>query len=340
MDLNRAGPVLCFGEVLLRLSADPGTRLSSARHLAVHMGSAEANVGAALAALGHPVEMVTTLPDSQLGDFCEAELRRIGLGVRFIARGDGRVGCYFLEHGVGARPAAIIYDRANSLFARTADQFDWDMLAAKAGWFHLSGIDLSISEAGSRGAIAAVSAMSAAGVAVSFDVNHRVSMWQGREGEASDLERQVMEGTDLLFASAGDICRALGCDVPESTPQGRRAAAETAFAAFPKSRFIVSTRRELAKDGSPSLTVRIDDRDTAYETDPTPIGPVIDRIGTGDAMAGAIIDAVMRGASIFEAARVGVAAAVLKHGIAGDQWVGSAAELEAFHNDRKSDVLR
>jgi 2-dehydro-3-deoxygluconokinase len=132
----------------------------------------------------------------------------------------------------------------------------------------------------------------------------------------------------------------MDCDMTEATAQGRRAAAEAAFDAYSNVQTIVSTRRELAADGSPTLTVRVESREAAFETEPTPIGPVIDRIGTGDAMAGVMIDAVLRGASIFEIARLGVAAAVLKHGIAGDQWVGTAAELEAFHNSRQRDVLR
>ncbi|MEO5772667.1 MAG: sugar kinase [Sphingomicrobium sp.] len=340
MDLNRTGPILCFGEVLLRLSASPGTRLSSAQNLEVHVGGAEANVGAALAALGLDVEMVTALPDGQLGDLCVAELRRAGLGTHLIARGEGRLGTYFLEHGVPPRPAAIVYDRAGSLFSKSADRFNWPSLAKQAGWFHLCGINLPISTQGSTGALAAVDAMKAGGVPVSFDVNHRASMWEGRAAKAAELEHLVMQSTDLLFASPRDICRALGCDVSEATPQGRREAAEAAFDAFPSVQLIVSTRRDIQLDRTTTLTVRVENRETSHETDPTPIGTVVDRIGTGDAMAGVVIDAVLRGATIVEIAQLGVAAAVLKHGIAGDQWVGTAAELEAFHGKRQGDVLR
>lgn len=340
MDLNRPGPILCFGEVLLRLSADPGTRLAGARNLSVHVGGAEANVGAALAALGRQVEMVTAFPIGQLGDLCAAELRRAGLGIRFVKREEGRLGTYFLEHGVGARPAAITYDRADSLFSRTADRFEWAMLAQQASWFHLCGINLPISTQGCTGAIAAVDAMQAAGVPVSFDVNHRASMWEGRTAKAAELERLMMDRTNLLFASPRDIYRALGGSGPDATPEDRRAAVQAAFEAFPSVELIVSTRREIGADGSPTLAVRVDNRAAAHETGPTPIGTVIDRIGSGDAMAGVMIDAVLRGAGLEEVARLGIAAAVLKHGIAGDQWVGTAAELEAFHSTRQGDVLR
>ncbi|HEX8413134.1 MAG TPA: sugar kinase, partial [Sphingomicrobium sp.] len=278
----------------MRLSAASGTRLANAGQLLVHVGGAEANVGAALAALGRQVEMVTALPDSPLGDLCVAELRRAGLNVALVKREAGRLGTYFLEHGVGARPASITYDRANSLFSQAADHFDWIELAATAGWFHLSGINLPISRQASSAALAAVEAMRSAGVPVSFDVNHRASMWEGRASEAAALEKQVMGMTDLLFASGRDICRALDCDVPEAAPHGRRLAAEMAFEAFPSVQMLVSTRRELAADGSPTLTVRIEDRNSFHESEATPIGPVIDRIGSGDAMAGVIIDAFLR----------------------------------------------
>ena len=94
MDLHRPGPILCFGEVLLRLSAYPGVRLSNARQLSVHVGGAEANVGSALAALGRKIEMITALPSNPLGDLCVAELRRSQLpaGVVEVCRAPGRAG--------------------------------------------------------------------------------------------------------------------------------------------------------------------------------------------------------------------------------------------------------
>ena len=334
MDLHRPGPILCFGEILLRLSADPGVRVSNARQLTVHVGGAEANVGAALAALGRKVEMVTVLPSNPLGDLCVAELRRLGLGVDQVRRGDGRLGTYFLEHGVGARPASIVYDRAGSCFSQFAGGFDWNALATSASWFHLSGINLPISTVAAQASLDAAHAMRSSSVPISFDVNHRASMWGDRSDDAAGLERRMMNMADVLFASARDISRALDRDIPDA-----KAAVEAAFEAFPNAQFIISTRREL-DDRPAALVVRIDSRDGAFETEATPIGPVIDRIGTGDAMAGAIIDAILREASIAGAARVGLAAAVLKHGISGDQWTGSAAELEAFHAPRRGDVLR
>jgi len=326
-------PILCFGEVLLRLNALPGIRLSEARELQPHVGGAEANVAATLAALGHKVEAVTALPSSALGDLCVAELRRAGIGVEHIRRGEGRLGTYFIEHGSGPRPAAIVYDRAGSLFAGQAGGFDWAALAAQASWFHLSGINLPLSDATAAGAVSAVEAMTSAGVPVSFDVNHRASLWGERLDQAAQLERRMMESSEVLFASAGDLSRALGRDASGNP-------AETAFEAFPKLRFLISTRRETAAGFSQTLSMRIDSREGSHETDAFPVGPAVDRIGSGDALAGAALDAIIRGASLQEIAAAGIAAGVLKIGIAGDRWIGTREELSAFHEERGSDVRR
>ena len=77
METDRPGPILCFGEVVLRLAAPTGMRLANAQSLAVHVGGSEANAGAVLAQLGHQTEMITVLSRSALGDQCEGELRRV-----------------------------------------------------------------------------------------------------------------------------------------------------------------------------------------------------------------------------------------------------------------------
>ena len=52
------------------------------------VGGAEANVAAVLAQLGHDVEMLSVLPQSGLGDLCEGELRRVGVGTATVRRLD------------------------------------------------------------------------------------------------------------------------------------------------------------------------------------------------------------------------------------------------------------
>src|SRR3954465_8776262 len=114
MNLDRSGPVLCFGEVLLRLSTAAGTRIANCSNFSAHVGGAEANVGALLAQLGAGVEMITVLPRSRLGDLCEAELRRVGVGTTHVVRSDGRLGLYFFEPGSSG--GRVVYDREHTAF--------------------------------------------------------------------------------------------------------------------------------------------------------------------------------------------------------------------------------
>src|SRR5690606_8488800 len=111
------GAIVCFGEVLLRLSAPGAELLLQTPQLNVCVGGAEANVAVSLATLGHDARISTTLPDNELGVAARNELRRYGVDTSRIAFAPGRMGLYFLSPGAGGRAAEVIYDRAASVFA-------------------------------------------------------------------------------------------------------------------------------------------------------------------------------------------------------------------------------
>ena len=340
MDLTRSGPILCFGEVLLRLNPPAGGLLADSRLLAAHVGGAEANVAAALVQLGRQARMLTVLPSNPLGDLAVGELRRTGMDTTHVLRREGRLGLYFLELGAGVRPPGITYDRAGSAFAAHANAFNWRALAAEASWFHVSGITQAVSDAGVEAARAAARAMRNAGLPVSFDANYRSSLWVGREAEAAASFREMAGSADVLFAGAHDIGRALGWAPDGDTPEARRAAAEAAFQAFPNLSVIASTRREILPGGAQRFGARIDARETFFETPTASLGNIVDRIGTGDAFAGAVIDSLFRKQPLGTCARLGLAAAALKHSIAGDRWIGSRDDLDRFNPDVELDVQR
>ena len=55
--------IVCFGEVLLRLSSPGKELLLQSPRFDAHVGGAEANVAVSLSKLGHARAMVSTLPD-------------------------------------------------------------------------------------------------------------------------------------------------------------------------------------------------------------------------------------------------------------------------------------
>jgi 2-dehydro-3-deoxygluconokinase len=331
--------ILCFGEVLLRLSAPRGARIANAPNLTVHVGGAEANVGAMLAQLGQPSEMITALPSSPLGDLCEAELRRTGLRTDNTIRSDGRLGLYFFEENSRAGGGRVIYDRSDSAFARSADMFDWPTLVRNARWLHLSGINLALGGQVATSAIKAAQEMRAAGGTLSFDVNHRASLWEGRPPEDFERMRELVGMVDVLFASARDLSLLLGSELPHSSAQDRRRCIEAAFSAFANLQLIASTRRSF-NDCGQLLSARLDSRGDSHETEEAALVTIVDRIGSGDAFAGAVIDGILRDASLKECAAAGLSAAVTKHGIVGDRWIGTRKDLETSDPLFADDIRR
>ncbi len=105
--------IVTFGEIMLRLSPPGFQRFVQARSFDVVYGGGEANVAAALAGFGMPVEYVTRLPKNEIGDACISFLRAHGIGTDRIIRGGERLGIYFLEMGAVARSSLVIYDRDN-----------------------------------------------------------------------------------------------------------------------------------------------------------------------------------------------------------------------------------
>jgi 2-dehydro-3-deoxygluconokinase len=137
-----------------------------------------------------------------------------------------------------------------------------------------------------------------------------------------------------LFASPQDISRILQTEFADGT-----AAAQAALERFERLEVVAWTRR--SNDGDrQSLSASVVTRSERHETAPSPLSRVIDRIGSGDAFAGAVIDGLLRGQSAAECAKQGLVAAIMKHAIAGDRWMGTRAELEALDPFGAGDVRR
>lgn len=171
------GHVLCFGEILLRLSTPGGGALFQQPTLEANFGGAEANVAVALSRLEIPSAIVSSLPADAVGEAALDALRRHGVDITRIAFGNGRLGLYYLTPGMGMRASTVVYDRLNSLFAVRRD-YDWPALLTGARWLHLSGITPAIGPEMAEISLAAMKAARAAGARVSFDGNFRASIWR------------------------------------------------------------------------------------------------------------------------------------------------------------------
>lgn len=335
--------VVCFGELLLRLAAPGRERLLQSARLEVCVGGAEANVGVSLARFGHRVSIISTVADNALGEAVVGELRRHGLDTGGVHRVPGRMGLYFLAPGAIHRPAEVLYDRAGSAFAlAAADAYDWTALLAGADWVHLSGITPALGANTAAAALAAARAARAAGAKVSFDGNFRPSLWQAWNGDAPGILRELMAEADVLFADYRDMGVVLGGEYAQEQPLARvRAAAADAFAAFPHLQWMACTLRTPRNVDHHALSGVLVGRDAgialAAEQE---VGPIVDRIGGGDAFAAGVLHGLASGWDAQRTIDFGLAAGCLKHSIPGDFNLVSEAEVEALVGEGRYDVRR
>lgn len=323
--------VVCFGELLLRLTAPGRELLLQTNALDVCVGGAEANVAVALACLGDEAAMVSAIPDSLLGQAAVRHLRAYAVDASGIIHGSGRMGLYFVSPASGVRPAAITYDREHSSFAvADADAYDWHRLLDGAELLHLSGVTPAVSEAAERAAIAAAECAKAKGVRISFDGNFRSQLWSKRDCDPKSVLTELVGRADIFFGNHRDISLLLGREFSGDGEERRREAAAAAFKAFPGLRTIASTARHTIDSDHHRLSARIDTREHHFQTEEIQLAGIVERIGAGDAFAAGVLHGLLNGESPASAAQYGLALTCLKHGLPGDSSLFTQADIDAF----------
>ena len=345
-----SGPLICFGELLLRLGAPGRQLLLQTPQFEVHVGGAEANVAVALARFGHSVRMLSVVPDNPLGAAAVGELRRHGVDTANVSVGAGRMGLYFLIPGALMRPAEVLYDRAGSAFATAAAQsYHWPQLLEGARGLHISGITPALGPETAAATLAAASVASACGIPVAFDSNYRSKLWDvwaTQSGGAPARLRVIVAHCTLLFAVSRDIDLMLGTELQtrvEATDETAEfcAAAARAFAAFPRLEVMASTVRVVYSADHYALSgIMIRRGGDVILTPQMQLQSVVDRIGTGDAYAAGLWHGLLSGMDDAHALSFAIACAGLKHAIPGDLGLLSVAEVEHVLADGGNDVRR
>lgn len=333
------GPVLCFGEMLLRLTPPGQELLLQSPGLSVHTGGAEANVAVSLARLGTPAAMLSILPDNPLGLAARDELRRHGVDVSRLTFAPGRMGLYFLTPGAVMRPARVLYDRQHSAFVEHIETaIDWDAALAGVGWLHLSGITAATGPSGSAATAAIVEAARRNAVAVSFDVNFRRTLWERWSGAPARTLGSVLASSDVAFTGEGDLSLILGRTFEGETPRDRlRASVAAAFEAFPRLQIVASTHRTQHSVDSHSLSGALFRRTGSaiqeFRTGPIDMTGVVDRVGAGDAFAAGLLHGLRRARDDQDALDFSLAAAALKHTVPGDFNLASEVLVRSTMNE-------
>ena len=103
--------VVTFGEIMLRLAPQDGTRLLQFPSLQATFGGAEANVAVSLANFGMDAAFVSKVPDNPIGEAALSQLKGFGVDTSFVLKEGERLGVYYMEKGAGPRPSLCVYDR-------------------------------------------------------------------------------------------------------------------------------------------------------------------------------------------------------------------------------------
>ncbi|MRW89740.1 sugar kinase [Duganella sp. FT80W] len=324
-----SGAVVCYGELLLRMAAPRGEQLLQRPALEVCVGGAEANVAVSLARLGHAARFVGTVPDHALGWHARDVLRGHGVNTDTISADQGRMGLYFLMPGAVLRPSEVLYDRAGSAFAlRSAADYDWNAALDGAAWLHVSGVSPAVSAEAGQATLDAVRHARRLGVRVSFDGNYRASLWAARGEDGAALLTQIVAQADLAFIDQRDI--ALLLRAPQLAHGERASAIRAAFDAWPQLNAIAATSRSQLSVERHQLGATLHTRDGETATaPPRQLADIVDRIGTGDAFAAALLHGILRDWRAADCIRFALAAACSKHSIAGDMHPLSEAQILA-----------
>lgn len=242
--------MLCFGELLLRISPAAGQALVK-QPMMLYVGGAEANVATALAGWNVPVKYCTVLPDNFMSRHMMHYLEYRGIYTSSIIFSGNRIGLYYLERGADLK-GNMVYDREGSSFAALKPgMIDWDRVLADVSWFNFSAISPALNQQLADVCLEALQAASQKGITISVDLNYRSRLW--KYGKAPvDIMPGLVEYCDVVMGNIWSAHTLLGTDLDESIHSKNskqayidhaRATDEQMMERFPRCKTIANTFR-------------------------------------------------------------------------------------------------
>ena len=332
--------VVTFGEVMLRLSTPGHLRFGQARYYDATFGGGEANVAVSLANFGIPAEFVTRLPENDIAETCEAELRALKVCTDHCVRGGERLGIYFLETGAVSRASKVIYDRAHSAISDIRPgMIDWDAVFEGAQWFHWTGITPAVSQGAADVCLEALKAAKKKGVTISCDLNFRKNLWKyGRT--ASEVMPELVSYCDMILGNEEDADKVFGIK-PEgfevTSTDGKVDAVRFESVCrqlqerFPSARKVIITLRGSINADHNTWGGVLWDGEKLITSKRYDITDIVDRVGGGDSFMGGLIYGLLTfTGNDSKALEFAVAASCLKHTVFGDYNRVTVKEVEAL----------
>ncbi|RYF86794.1 MAG: sugar kinase [Chitinophagaceae bacterium] len=287
--------VLCFGELLMRLSPQLGGEWIRQNTMPVFIGGAELNTATALANWDVPASYCTALPDHYLTKEIVESVETKGIDISRIHYSGNRIGTYYLPQGADLKNAGVIYDRAYSSFWELKrGQLDWDAILDDVSWFNFSAISPALNEAVAAVCKEGAAAASKKGIIVSVDLNYRAKLWQYGK-QPHEIMPELIEYCDVIMGNIWAEEKMLGISVPQDIADEKEAylvqsqkTSEEILKRFPKCKQVANTFRFDKAEGL-HYYATLYTGGQLYLSAQHQTKTVIDRVGSGDTfMAGLI----------------------------------------------------
>lgn len=302
---------------------------------------------------------ITALVDNPVGRLIEDRILQGGVDTSLITwrpfdglGRQGRNGINFTERGFGVRAAIGMSDRSNSAAsAPAACEIDWDGLSADRGvrWLHTGGIYAALSEAAAATAATAMQAARQHSTIVSYDLNHRASLWEqfGGRQRAQKVNRQLVQHADVVFGNEEDFDAALGFKVAGVDGNYTHLPAEAfrtmiiaAAAEFPNWAVVATTPRVAHTATTNDWGAIVWARGEFAEARHHARLQILDRVGDGDSFASGVIYALLASLDEHAAAEYGAAHGALAMTTPGDTSTATLKEVTALVQGRAARIIR
>ena len=352
--------LVSLGEVMLRL--DPGEeRLRTARSFRVWEGGGEYNVARGLRrCFGLRTAIVTALCDNDVGRLVEDLILQGGVDPAFIqwAPFDGigreaRNGLNFTERGFGVRGAIGVSDRGHTATAALdLGDVDWERLFGERGvrCLHTGGIFAALAPSTAAVAEEAMRAARRHGTVVSYDLNHRPSLWQARGGldAARSVNRALAPLVDIMVGNEEDFTACLGFTVPETGPEldaleagNFRLMIADVVAEYDQLSVVATTLRTVRSATINDWGAVAWSAETGFvEAQHRHELEILDRVGGGDSFASGLIYGLLESGDLAGAVEYGAAHGALAMTTPGDTSTARLAEVRRLVEGRNARVQR
>jgi 2-dehydro-3-deoxygluconokinase len=330
--------VLCFGELLLRLSPAANGEWIKEQSIPVFVGGAELNAAQALARWEVPVTYLSAIPSHLLSQQIVSYLEQRNVDCSVMHYRGNRIGTYYLPVGSELKNAGVIYDRAHSSFSELEPgMINWEQVLEDVSWFHFSAICPAISQGVADVCEEALVAARAKGITISVDLNYRSKLWKYGLNSA-DVMPRLVQYCDLVMGNVWAANTMLNVPIDHNLAElnDKKAYLEQSLKTsvylgeqYPGCKAVANTFRfDEGKEGIKYYTTLFESNQL-YVSEEYHTERVVDKVGSGDCFMAGLIYGHYHHLKSQEILDFATAAAYEKLFITGDATDRSVEQVKA-----------